>query len=130
MTVRQDCINTFKVLVKLQGDTIWLDNDHYPPCDCNYATKLADSISRILVQSGFNLYYMGTVDQKTHEYTYFHRDFDKKLFLITNNERNISWIIEGSNKHHNNTTMICYLMRRIFPKLKTNSALLSINSTV
>lgn len=113
---RQDYINTFKTYIAMRGEEVWFNDSHYP--ETKYSTKLAESISRTLLLLGFKTYYMGMLDDKTHRYMYF-RDFSsKKLYLSNNNEGNVSWYIEGSNKPHNNTTMICYLMKVIFPKLK------------
>ena len=120
MTVRQTYIDTFKTYLRMRGEEVWFNDSHYPHYPgSQYPDSLAKSISKVLIELGFITYYLGTIDyNRMHKYIYFNCDCNKKIFLITNNERNVSWYIEGSNKPHNNTTMICYLMRRIFPELK------------
>lgn len=110
-------------------DNIYTGDTHIS--DYNYTNSLAMAIINVLVNDFGLVNYIFDYLDHSRSYTLIDpcKKF-KKIILKLNENGSASWMIDNSSKSHNNTTMICYIMRVMYPKLKINLALLNINNTV
>lgn len=118
MTIRQNYIDQFKTYLKLQGKKIYFSNQD---ADGNSNTSnLADGISNTLRELNFKMLLQDNIhtppDNNTSIYKFTNPMYSNSIFLKTNYENIYSWQIFPSKKWHNNTTMICYLMRKFLTK--------------
>ena len=99
--------------------------------DYNYVNSLAVAIINVLVNDFGLVNHIFDYLDHSRSYTLIDpRKKFKKIILKLSENGSASWMIDGSNKSHNNTTMICYIMRVMYPKLKTDLALLNTNNVV
>lgn len=124
MTVRQDTINSFKAYLLMKDeDNIWIENGFHLSDGPGYTYHLAQAIKEILTEEfNFTCYWMnspiyGENDIKWLTFVHPSNKY-KKIFLTIDKTHKATWGIEGSNKKHINTSMICYLMRVMYPKLR------------
>lgn len=115
MTIRQNYIDQFKTLLKLKGKKVYFSTQE---ADGNSNTSnLADGISNILRELNFKMLLQNNIhtppDNNTSIYVFNNPIYPNSIFLKTNYENIYSWQIFPSKKWHNNTTMICYLMRKL-----------------
>jgi len=130
MTIRQDTINTFKAYLLMRGEDNIYTGDTYIS-DYNYVNSLAVAIINVLVNDFGLVNHIFDYLDHSRSYTLIDpRKKFKKIILKLSENGSASWMIDGSNKSHNNTTMICYIMRVMYPKLKTDLALLNTNNVV
>ena len=115
MTIRQNYIDQFKTLLKFKGKKVYFSNQD---ADGNSNTSnLADGIANILRELNFKMLLQNNIhtppDNNTSIYVFNNPIYPNSIFLKTNYENIYSWQIFPSKKWHNNTTMICYLMRKL-----------------
>ena len=83
-------------------------------------SNLATGISTILKELRFELKLIDTKhkspDYNESTYSFTKELYPKVIFLKTDYGKNYSWQISPSKKWHNNTTMICYLIRKFLTK--------------
>ena len=118
MTIRQDTINAFKAYLLMRGeDNIY--SGYTRMSDYNYTHSLAIAIMNVLVDDFGLINYVFDYLDKSKSYTFVDpcKKF-KKIMLKLDENGSASWMIDSSGKVHNNTTMICYIMRVMYPKLK------------
>ena len=118
MTIRQNYIDKFKTLLKIQGKPVYFSNQD---ADCNSNTSnLANGISHTLRALNFKTLLQDTKhippDNNISIYKFTNPIYPNSIFLKTNYKKIYSWQIFPSKKWHNNTTMICYIMRKLLTK--------------
>ena len=118
MSIRQDYIDQFKTLLKFKGKKVYFS---VQDADGNSNTSnLADGITNILVELNFKILLQDTKhtppDNNISIYKFTNFSYPNSIFLKTNYRNIYSWQIFPSKKWHNNTTMICYIMRKLLTK--------------
>lgn len=118
MSIRQDYIDQFKTLLKIQGKQVYFSNQD---ADGNSnACNLANGISNMLRELNFKMLLQDTMhtppNHNTSIYKFTNPIYHNSIFLKTDYTHIYSWQIFPSKKWHNNTTMICYIMRKLLTK--------------
>lgn len=113
MTIRQNYIDNFKVYLKMKGFGVAFDKPETGNSNTKY---LANGIAMILKEDlhftyTFKKQELNTKDHKLWDVFTYNKD-NLTIKLITDFEQ-YSWTINTSNKLHNNTTLICYIMRNL-----------------
>lgn len=118
MSIRQDYIDQFKTLLKFKGKPVYFSNED---AEGNSNTcNLANGISNMLRELNFKMLLQDTIhtppNHNTSIYKFTNPIYHNSIFLKTDYTHIYSWQIFPSKKWHNNTTMICYIMRKLLTK--------------
>lgn len=118
MSIRQDYIDQFKTLLKFKGKKVYFS---IQDADGNSNTRnLADGITNILGELNFKMLLQDTKhippDNNISIYKFSNFLYPNSIFLKTDYKKIYSWQVFPSKKWHNNTTMVCYIMRKLLTK--------------
>lgn len=113
MSIRQDYIDQFKAYLKMQCLTVGFTNEHIETRNSN---NLAAGILYVLKSLGFEVKLEDneyTISNNTISIYSLRKSYTNSIFFKTNGYHICSWQIFPSKKWHNNTTIICYIMRKL-----------------
>ena len=116
MSIRQDYIDQFKVYLKMQGLTVYLTGEHTETSNTN---KLAAGILHVLRSLGFKEKLEDskhTVSNNNISVYSLRKSSINSIFFKTDYHHICNWQVFPSKKWHNNTTMACYIMRKLLTK--------------